>query len=418
VNQCPVRIDIPWLNANLGSRLNRIAEPSALSQALGTFSGAAVEDRKISLSKIFFGNYHYFAKWGARFASISSAVTRDQGPTPAGSSNSFANAKPVRMAMERWFGLDHRRQLPAFSKQTMTQSVRKVAPAARAPLGVKASPDVKVPSSSVKALPGAKVSPDAKVLPDAKTSSEKVVVFADVFTNYGLVHRGLATIEVLRALGVDVVVSEALPEGRAALSQGMIATAKEHARRAVAALEKYLSEGRDIVVVEPSSLAMFRRDFRHLLASPESFERMRARSYDPVEYVVELLAKTKRKAADVFDASRSPVGQKLFFHAHCQQKTIGAAAPTEVLLRQIGFDVQLSNVECCGMAGSFGYKKDFYDLSMAVGADLFAQVTQEERDAGPRALIAAGTSCTEQFQAGMGRQALHPIELLGMILKS
>jgi iron-sulfur cluster protein len=445
VNQCPVRIDIPWLNANLGSRLNQTVKSTALSAALGTFSGAATEDRKISASKIFFGNYHYFAKWGARLARLSGAAGRSKGPAPAGSSDGFANAKPLRMAMERWIGLDHRRQLPAFSRQTLVQAARRVLPSASTSTASKAqtisnAPEVKVsadakaqaPTPTPTKTPEAKTSPQVKT-PEAKATQgktsttanvteptatpEKVVIFADVFTNYGMVHRGLATIEILRALGADVVISEAVPDGRAALSQGMIATAKDHARRATATLDKYLSAGRDIVVVEPSSLAMFRRDFRHLLESNERFERFRTRTFDPVEYVVKLLAKSKRKPLDVFDVARSPVGQKLFFHGHCQQKTIGAADPTETLLRHIGFDVEVSKVECCGMAGSFGYKKDFYELSMAVGADLFAQVAEGEREAGPRALIAAGTSCTEQFQAGMGRQALHPIELLGMILK-
>ena len=204
----------------------------------------------------------------------------------------------------------------------------------------------------------------------------------------------------LRALGADVVVSECVPEGRAALSQGMIATAKNHAKRATAELDRYVTEGRDIVVVEPSSLSMFRRDMRHLIDSKDRFERFRSRAYDPVEYVIKVLEKTDRKPADVFDASHSPVGTKIFFHAHCQQKTIGAAAPTEKLLREIGFDVLTSNVECCGMAGSFGYKTDYYDLSMAVGADLFNQIIQQERAGGERALIASGTSCTEQLQGG------------------
>ena len=223
VNQCPVRIDIPWLNANLGARLNRTVESTALSAALAAFSGAAADDRKVSASKIFFGNYHYFAKWGGRFASISSALGGSKGPAPAGWSDSFANAKPLRMAMERWVGLDHRRQLPAFSKQTLVQAARKVLPNAKASpsvrgLEVKALPNTKG-SSDAKALPNATVfeGPEAEVSPEVKTpgearasaetktsskgkvtelqvSPEKVVVFADVFTNYGMVHRGLATI--------------------------------------------------------------------------------------------------------------------------------------------------------------------------------------------------------------------------------
>jgi len=204
---------------------------------------------------------------------------------------------------------------------------------------------------------------------------------------------------------------------RAALSQGLIATAKVHAKRATAELDRYVTEGRDIVVVEPSSLAMFRRDMKHLIDKNERFERFRSRALDPVEYVIKVLEKTGRTPADVFDASHSPVGTKIFFHAHCQQKTIGADAPIERLLREIGFDVLTTQVECCGMAGSFGYKTDYYDLSIAVGADLFNQIIQQERSTGQRTLVASGTSCSEQLHAGFERHVIHPIELLASILK-
>ena len=133
--------------------------------------------------------------------------------------------------------------------------------------------------------------------------------------------------------------------------------------------------------------------------------------------MVKILKATGRLPAAVFDISKSKVGHRLFYHAHCQQKTIGAADPTVQLLTDIGFDVVTSNVECCGMAGSFGYKKDFYDLSLAVGADLFGQVVQQDRDGGARQLIASGTSCTEQLHAGFERKILHPMELLETLIE-
>jgi Fe-S oxidoreductase len=216
---------------------------------------------------------------------------------------------------------------------------------------------------------------------------------------------------------VDVVVTDSFPEGRAALSQGLLATAAEFAERVASVLDHQVKQGRDVVIVEPSSLAMFRRDARHLLDDPAQFERLRASTFEPVEYVLRLLRHFDRDPRFVFDISRSPVGNQLFYHSHCQQKTIGCAAPTEELLRCIGFDVVSSSVECCGMAGSFGYKKDFYELSMAVGEDLFAQVRNSEVRATPRALVASGTSCTEQLHAGMHREVLHPIELLAAILR-
>lgn len=367
VDACPVRIDIPWLNENLRERLNHTNEHSAASGFLGAISSAAEKDRQIPAAKIFFGNFHFFAKWGAWLASFANAMT---GMTLA------------RIAMERWLGIDRRRALPIFSRRTLVRAARDLGSTA------------------------------------GKQEEAKAVLFADVYTNYGLPERGLATLRILRALGVNVVVSAAIPEGRAALSQGMIATAKEQAGRAAESLEPYLTAGRDILVIEPSALAMFRRDDSHLLDDRDQFERLRARTFEPVEYIARLLKKSGRRAAAVFDVKRSPVGLRIFFHAHCQQKTIGCAAPTEALLREIGFDVAVSSVECCGMAGSFGYKKEFYELSMAVGADLMQQVAAAEKDGGRRALIASGTSCTEQLQAGLKRPVLHPMELLAALLKA
>jgi len=82
------------------------------------------------------------------------------------------------------------------------------------------------------------------------------------------------------------------------------------------------------------------------------------------------------------------------------------------VLRAAGFDVVTSSVECCGMAGSFGYKRDYYELSMAVGEDLFAQVRAAEQGSGQRTLVASGTSCHEQLWAGLQREVFHPAELL------
>ena len=366
VNQCPVRIDIPWLNENLRNRLNHTAGLSVASSFLTAAIPAAEEDQHAPASKLFYGNYHWFAEWGSRLAPISNGLGH----------NSLA-----RWAMEKFLGLDRRRVLPPFSRETL-----------------------------VSATAG---------LPTAETEHPiaSAVLFADVFTNYGYAHRGIAALRLLRALGVDIAVTESLPEGRAALSQGLIATATSYARASASLLDRFVLEGRNIVVLEPSSLAMFRRDARHLLGSPEQFERLRTHAFEPVEYLVQVLARSGRSASELFDASRSPVGQRLFYHSHCQQKTIGAAAPTEKLLREIGFDVITSTVECCGMAGSFGYKKDFYELSMAVGEDLFRQVQAAEAQQEPRALIASGISCTEQIQAGLRRPVMHPIELLLSILR-
>jgi Fe-S oxidoreductase len=256
------------------------------------------------------------------------------------------------------------------------------------------------------------------------------VLFADVFTNYGTPERGLAALDVLEAIGVDIIVSPTSPDGRAALSQGMIATATRQARRTAARLKQYLDAGRDIIVVEPSVLAMFRLDYRHLLPNDESGQELcdalRAHTFDAAEYAWKCIQEDGLNAAEIFPAAKHPLGARVFYHSHCQQKTIeaqrsaqfgGSAKPTEALLRAAGFDVATSQVECCGMAGSFGYKKDYYELSQSVGQDLFQQVAKIEADGGPRTLVVTGTSCHEQIHDGLARPVLHVMELLAAIVQ-
>jgi Fe-S oxidoreductase len=236
------------------------------------------------------------------------------------------------------------------------------------------------------------------------------VLFPDIFTNYGNTSRGLAALEVLRHAGIDITMGEGTADGRASLSQGLIRTATKNAKRTAQLLLRYIEEDRDVIVVEPSVLAMFRFDYRHFV-DRATFEKLRTHCFDSAEYLWRILQERGLDAAEMFPAAKHPLGTNIFYHSHCQQKTIGAAQPTEALLRAAGFDVVTSNVECCGMAGSFGYKKEYYELSMAVGEDLFQQVRATEAEA-PRILVASGTSCHEQLEAGLKREVFHPMELL------
>jgi Fe-S oxidoreductase len=192
----------------------------------------------------------------------------------------------------------------------------------------------------------------------------------------------------------------------------MIDTARQQARALAKMLRPYLDGGRKIAVVEPSVLAMLRLDCKHLLDDHDLITALAANSFEPLQIVWEIAQEQGIDSAQVFPARKSHWGTKLFYHSHCQQRTCNAASQTVDVLRASGFDVVTSSVECCGMAGSFGYKRDYYDLSMAVGEDLFAQVRQCEADGTPRVLVASGTSCHEQLLAGMGRVALHPTEVL------
>ena len=367
VPQCPVRIDVPWLNTVLRQRLNQHDAGKAL---LGATPPANADDSGAPLQKMFFGGYPAVAKWGSRLAPLSNWVNR---------------LPLVRSLMEKAVGLDRRRHLPAFAKPTLVEAYRR--------------------------------SPHARATSNAGAPCARAVLFADVFTNYGSPSRGLAAVRVLESVGIDVVVSKVSADGRAALSQGLIAPAADEARHTAELLRPYIQDGRDVVVVEPSVLAMFRLDYRHLLDAPDvisHFQQLREHSFDSVEYLWNVIQQNRLDAARLFPAC----GAKIFYHSHCQQKTVGSAAATEALLRAAGFDIVTSQVECCGMAGSFGYKKDFYDLSMAVGEDLFRQVRAAESNGGPRVLVATGTSCQEQLSTGLQRTVLHPMELLAGIIST
>jgi len=397
VTQCPVRIDIPWLNENLRQRMNFEQPASATKSSFGAMTGSAPEDRVAPLQKQFFANYHVLAKAATRFPGLANAVMR---PPLA------------RRLMENIVGLDHRRKLPPFPRKTWQQVYRDQQQSKRASM--------------------------------AKPGLPEVLMFADVFTNYGSPERGMAAMRVLREVGLNVELSPSLPDGRAAISQGMIASARQQANGLVQMLMPWIEKGTTICVLEPSVLAMFRSDYEHLLDAT-TWEKFACGSFfDPLQVMWSVskragdelprpgqtrggkqvprlapLARDDRtghpgepsELSQIFSARKSPHGTKVFYHSHCQQRSCDAAWQTVEILRWCGYDVVTSSVECCGMAGSFGYKREYYELSMAVGEDLFAQVRAAEQD-GPRTLVASGTSCHEQLWAGMGREVMHPVELL------
>jgi Fe-S oxidoreductase len=183
----------------------------------------------------------------------------------------------------------------------------------------------------------------------------------------------------------------------------MVETAREQARSVHAALVGHVDDGRDVVVIEPSDLAMFRSDYERLL--PEaSHERLAEASYDLLEYVYGLL----ENGADA-DALASPDRDgRVAYHSHCQQRTLGLEPYTTAVLEESGYEVRTSDVECCGMAGSFGYKTEYYEVSMDVGERLRDDLGNVEGET----LVASGTSCDTQLAALYDRDVAHPIEVL------
>ncbi|SDC17545.1 LUD domain-containing protein [Natrinema hispanicum] len=359
VDACPVKIDIPWINTVVRDRINRNEDPAATDFLVDGLT-PDMEDGGIDLGKRFFGNIGTVAKAASATAPVS---------------NWLADADPIRGLLERTLGIDRRRDLPAFQRESLVDWFEK--------RGGKAASSRRAARAD-----------DADI-------DREVVLYPDVYTNYVDTERGKAAVRTLEALGIPVRVPDLPESGRAALSQGMVATADRQASRLYAALAEDLDAGRDVVVVEPSDLAAMHREYEQLL--PErSFERLRDNSYEICEYVYGLLENGANPSA----LSTGDGAEPIAYHSHCQQRTLDLEAPTVAVLERCGYTPDTSSAECCGMAGSFGYKREYYELSVDVGERLAEQV------AGAKTVVASGTSCGDQLEGLLERDVPHPIELL------
>ncbi|MFB6154514.1 MAG: LUD domain-containing protein [Haloferacaceae archaeon] len=352
---CPVKIDIPWINTVVRDRINRgeDAEFDWLVEGLTPDE----EPGGLDIQKRLFGNFETLARLGSATAPVS---------------NWLADVGPLRRVADRLVGVERTRPLPEFSRETLVEWFE-----ARDP-GVAGG-----------------------------DADREAVLYPDVYTNYVHPERGKAAVRVLEALGVRVRVPSVAGSGRAPLSQGMIATAERQAHRVFSDLAEHLDAGRDVVVVEPSDLAMFRGEYEKFLAE-RSHERLAARSFEVLEYVYGLLE--NGADSDALTGPETERASRVAYHAHCQQRTLGLEAHTVAVLEDCGYDVVTSDVECCGMAGSFGYKSEYYDLSVDVGRDLVSQF--DAPDTEDRVVAASGVSCTDQLDDLLSRPVTHPVQLL------
>ncbi|WP_266082341.1 LUD domain-containing protein [Haladaptatus caseinilyticus] len=349
VTACPVKIDIPWINTVVRDRLNHDHDSSEFDFLVEGLTPDE-EPARLDLQKRAFGNFETMAKVGSKTAPVS---------------NWILDSSPIRDGMDRLMGIDQRRELPSFRRESLVDWF-----AARG---------------------GNKV----------RSTDRTAVLYPDVYTNYVLVERGKAAVNVLESLGVEVIIPDVPGSGRAPLSQGMIDTAESKAKQVTDRLRRYIDAGADIVVIEPSDLAMFRRDYEKLLPA-RAFDMLSENSYEVLEYVFGLLENGAE--ADALSNADS----RLAYHSHCQQRTLGLDAYTEAVFERLGYDVITSDVECCGMAGSFGYKSEYYELSMDVGSTLGDQFS----DATDRTIVASGTSCSEQLTDLLSSDVKHPVEIL------
>jgi FAD/FMN-containing dehydrogenase/Fe-S oxidoreductase len=297
-----------------------------------------------------FGRIERVARLGARLTPLSNLV---------------ASSRAHRWLLERLVGIDRRRPLPAFARETFTRwFARHEAPAA-APRG-------------------------------------EVVLFHDTFVTYHVPAVGIAAVGLLEAAGYRVRLVDKRCCGRPLISKGMLDEARGHAAWNVERLLPWAERGVAVVGLEPSCLLTLRDEYVDLLRS-DGARRVAGQSL----LLEEFLARERRNGLAL---SFGGNGRKALLHGHCHQKALAGTAPTAAALRWAGLEVQEVDAGCCGMAGAFGFEREHYDLSVALGRRRL--VPAVEAAGADVVVVAPGISCRQQIEHLTGRRAKHPAEVL------
>jgi len=236
------------------------------------------------------------------------------------------------------------------------------------------------------------------------TPKGTVVLFNDTFMNYNYPQVGRAAVELLEAAGFTVTLANAKCCGRPMISKGMLDEAAAHARYNVDLLHAYADQGIPIIGCEPSCLLTFRDEYPELV-NHERARKVAQHSYLIDEFLMMLQAKGE------LNLEFRNVPKKILFHGHCHQKAlVGTASSLGALRLPPGNQVELVNAGCCGMAGSFGFEREHYQVSMTIGEHaLFPAVNAKDPD---WEIAVMGVSCRQQIEDGTGRRARHLVEVL------
>ncbi len=241
-------------------------------------------------------------------------------------------------------------------------------------------------------------------------AKKTVYLFADEFTNYNDADLGIKIILLLEKLGYKVIIPNHVDSGRTYLSKGLVRKAKKIASKNIQLLEKYISKETPLIGIEPSTILTFRDEYPDFYTENEPNYTLSRKIAENVYLIDEFLA-DEMKAGNIQKEFFTDETKKIKLHGHCQQKAVASTESTKYILSfPENYSVEEIPSGCCGMAGSFGYEKEHYNLSMKVGElVLFPAV----RSAKKETLIAApGTSCRHQIKDGTGKTALHPVEIL------
>ena len=237
----------------------------------------------------------------------------------------------------------------------------------------------------------------------------EVILWADTFNNYLFPHTSKAAVEVLEDAGFRVrVPAQHLCCGRPLYDFGMLDHAKSYLRTILGSLEREIESGIPIVCLEPSCASVFRDELVNLFPKDHAAQRLR----DQIVLFADFLERVGYKPAQ-----RNPRlhGRRAVVHGHCHHKALWNMSSEEHLLREAGLTPEVLDSGCCGLAGSFGYESEHYDISMKIGERvLLPKVRAADRET---VIVADGFSCRQQISHGTQRHAMHIAEVLQMGLR-
>ncbi|MEO9003464.1 MAG: FAD-binding oxidoreductase, partial [Ginsengibacter sp.] len=243
---------------------------------------------------------------------------------------------------------------------------------------------------------------------DSQAKKKKVYLFCDEFTNFNDTEIGIKAILLLEKLGYEVMMTAHEESGRAWMSKGLLRHAKIFANKNVTIFSKIITEETPLVGIEPSAILTFRDEYIDL-ADEENLAAAKALSKNV--FIIDEFIALEIEKGNIQKSSFTNEKRHIKLQGHCHQKSLSSVA-SSLKMMSLPENYSAENIPsgCCGMAGSFGFEKEHYDLSMQIGElVLFPTV----RSAAADVIIASpGTSCRHQVKDGTGVKALHPVEVL------
>jgi FAD/FMN-containing dehydrogenase/Fe-S oxidoreductase len=285
----------------------------------------------------------------------------------------------ISSLMKNYMGIHPKRSIPTLSKQNLHRWYRKNYP---------------------------KIKPEGDI-------KGKVLLFADEFTQLLESHIGICSIELLCRLGYEVELLKHPESGRSHISKGFLDEAKVLAEANVRFFADLASEEQPLIGIEPSAILSFRDEYPRLVGEELVGQAEQLKQH---AFLIDEFLEMEARKGNISTHDFTQEARRIHLHGHCHQKALSSASHTAWLLSlPENYTVDIIPSGCCGMAGSFGYEKEHYEVSMKIGEMvLFPAVRKAEQES----LIAApGTSCRAQILDGTGREALHPVEILHRALK-